>query len=57
MTYDELASKIEDASNELYLLGKEAEKFENCRIMYIAAETLKGMSYSLESIAEGLVGE
>ena len=57
MTYEELAEKIREASDELFELGKMAEKFENDRIMYIAAETLKGMSYSLEAIVEGLVGE
>lgn len=57
MTYEELAEKIRVAGCELFVLGKMAEKFENCRIMYIAAETLKGMSYSLEAIVDGLVGE
>lgn len=57
MKYEELAEKIRIASDELFELGKMAGKFENCRIMYIAAETLKGMSYSLEAIVDGLVGE
>lgn len=54
MTYEELAEKIRIASDELFELGKQAEKFANSRIMYIASETLKGMSYSLESIVDSL---
>lgn len=54
MTYEELAEKIRIASDELFKLGKQAEKFANSRIMYIASETLKGMSYSLESIFDSL---
>lgn len=55
MTYEELAEKIRVASDELFKLGKMAEKFENCRIMHVAAETLKGMSYSLDALVESLV--
>lgn len=55
MKKEELVEKIRIASDELFELGKQAEKFENCQIMYIASETLKGMSYSLDSIAYGLV--
>lgn len=57
MKYEELAEKILVASDELFELGKMAGKFETCRIMHIAEETLKGMSYSLDAIVEGLIGE
>lgn len=57
MKYEELAEKIRVASDELFVLGKEAARFENCRIMHIAEETLKGMSYSLEAIVESLIDE
>lgn len=57
MTYEELAEKIRIASEELFKLGKQAEKFANSRIMYIASETLKAMSYSLESIVDSLTEE
>lgn len=57
MTYEELAKEIQAAGDRLFELGKMAGKFENCRIMHIAEETLKGMSYSLEAIVEGLIGE
>ena len=57
MTYEELAEKIRIASDELFELGKQAEKFANSRIMYIASETLKGMSYSLDAIVESLTEE
>ena len=57
MKYEDLAEKIRVAGDELFELGKMADKFETDRIMCIAAETLKGMSYSLEAIVDGLVGE
>lgn len=55
--YEELAEKIREAGDELFELGKMAERFENCRIMHIASETLKGMSYSLEAIVKSLIEE
>lgn len=57
MTYEELAEEIRQAGDRLFELGKMAGRFENCRIMHIAEETLKGMSYSLEAIVESLVEE
>lgn len=57
MNYEELAEAIRQAGDRLFELGKMAGRFENCRIMHIAEETLKGMSYSLDAIVEGLVGE
>lgn len=57
MEYGELATKIAELSGELYKLGREAGRFENCRIMHIAHETLKAMSYSLDAIVESLVEE
>lgn len=57
MSYEELAKEIQAAGDRLFELGKMAGKFENCRIMHIAEETLKGMSYSLDAIVEGLIGE
>ena len=57
MKKEELVEKIRIASDELFGLGKQAEKFEGCDIMYIASETLKGMSYSLDAIVYGLVGD
>lgn len=57
MSYEELAKEIQAAGDRLFELGKMAGKFENCRIMHIAEETLKGMSYSLDAIVESLVDE
>lgn len=57
MSYEELAKEIQAAGDRLFELGKMAGKFENCRIMHIAEETLKGMSYSLDAIVESLVEE
>lgn len=57
MSYEELAKEIQAAGDRLFELGKMAGKFENCRIMHIAEETLKGMSYSVDAIVEGLIGE
>lgn len=57
MSYEELAKAIQEASDRLFELGKLAARFENCRIMHIAEETLKGMSYSLEAIVESLIDE
>lgn len=57
MEYEELAKEIQAAGDRLFELGKMAGKFENCRIMHIAEETLKGMSYSVDAIVEGLIGE
>lgn len=57
MSYEELAKEIQAAGYRLFELGKMAGKFENCRIMHIAEETLKGMSYSVDAIVEGLIGE
>lgn len=55
MTYEELAEEIRQAGDRLFELGKMAGKFETCRIMHIAEETLKGMSYSLDAIVESLI--
>ena len=57
MSYDELAQKIAGLSNEMFRLGKGAGKFENCRIMHIAEDMLKAMSYSLDAIVESLEEE
>lgn len=57
MSYDELAQKIAGLSIEMFRLGQEAGKFENCRIMHIAEETLEAMSYSLDAIVESLTEE
>lgn len=57
MIYEELAKEIQAAGYRLFELGKMAGKFENCRIMHIAEETLKAMSYSLDAIVESLVDE
>ena len=57
MTYEDLAEAIRQAGDRLFELGEMAGKFENCRIMHIAEETLKGMSYSLDAIVESLVEE
>ena len=57
MSYEELAKEIQAASDRLFELGTMAGEFPTCRIMHIAEETLKAMSYSLDAIVEGLIGE
>ena len=57
MSYEEVAARLSQLSSELFAVGREAERFENCRIMAIVAESCKGFSYMLDTMHDSLVEE
>ena len=64
-TYEEMAQQISDISDAMYLLSKDLEAHykENMKpgekpmnICYLAKEALRNMAYSLESLADVMLG-
>lgn len=64
-TYEEMAEKVGDISNELWALASELERHykENMKpgekpmhICYLAKETLRNMSYTLETLSDTMLG-
>lgn len=64
-TYEEMAQQVSEISDAMYTLSKELEKHykENMKpgerpmnICYIAKETLRNMCYSLETLADVMLG-
>lgn len=64
-SYEEMAQQVNDLSCDLYTLSKELETYykENFKpgekpmnICYIAKETLRNMSFTLETISDVMLG-
>lgn len=65
-TYEELAQKVSGASDILYLLANRLDKHfkrnsvpgeKPMHVLYIAAQTLKNMSYTIETIADEMLAQ
>lgn len=64
-SYDELASRVSDVSDTIYILARELEDYwktnsvpgtKPLRVCNIAWNTLKNMAYTLETIADDMLG-
>ena len=64
-TYEEMAQQVGEISNAMYILSKELETYykENMKpgerpmnICYIVQETLRNMSYTLETMSDTMLG-
>lgn len=64
-TYEDLAERVSEASDNLYTLAKQLENYwkehaipgeKPMRVLYIAKETLQNMCYTLETIADEMLG-
>ena len=63
--YEEMAAQVREISNAMYLLSKDLERYykENVKpgerpmnVCYIAQETLKNMSFTLETLSDTMLG-
>lgn len=64
MTYEELAQKVSEASNTLYLLSKQLEAYHKAhsipgekpmRVLYIASQVTQNSSFTLETVADEML--
>ena len=65
-TYEELAQKVSGASDSLYALSRKLDGFwkrntipgeKPLRVLFIATQVLQNMSYTLETIADEMLGQ
>ena len=66
ITFEELAQKVSGASDSLYALSRKLDAYwkrnavpgeKPMHVLYIAAEALRNMSYTIETIADELLAQ